>query len=61
MERGKRTVADSEEGGRVFALAVILAALWLGLAGVIVSRSIAASAQTLAHRSASSSTDSASQ
>lgn len=49
MERDNRTVADSQEGGRVVFLAIVLAALWLGLAGVVVSRSIAASARTLMH------------
>ena len=59
MQRDKRIVADSREGGRVFLLAIILAALWLGLAGVIVSRSIAASAKTLAHPAANSTSETA--
>jgi hypothetical protein len=49
LERDKNTAADSREGARVFLLTMVLAALWLGLAAVVVSRSIAASADTLTH------------
>lgn len=55
MERNKRTVADSREGGRVFLLVLILAALSVSVAAMLISGSIASSAQMIAHAPSSSS------